>query len=329
MDKSCKKVNGFFLSLIVLRIAASIIVSALAAGGVMMGTVASLIFSQMLILVPSFLFFLIPGYDLFEWIPFKKLKGGTVMLIILFTFLIMPFISFINVFSQLFTTNTAVEMSDEFLEVSPLLITLIVGFVGPFCEEFTFRGVIFGGLRKSGYVFAAAAVCGIYFGLMHLNLNQFCYALVLGVIFCMLVEATGSIWGSIISHAVINTWNIVLMIVMDKVYSTMDMDIFELAQDIVTTDTKLAMMGVLIVISVVTTALAAGVFIAIARSEERWGEVTGMFCRPAVNEGSGGTDDEPRQDTKVRLVTLSGYISIGICLFVIFLLDRVLAMFGM
>ena len=329
MDKSCKKVNGFFLSLIILRIAASIIVSALAAGGVMMGTVASLMFTQMLILVPSFLFFLIPGYDLFEWIPFKKLKVGTIGLIILFTFLIMPFISFINVFSQLFTTNTAVEMSDEFLEVSPALITVIVGFVGPFCEEFTFRGMIFGGLRKSGYVFAAAVVCGIYFGLMHLNLNQFCYALVLGVIFCMLVEATGSIWASIISHAVINTWNIVLMLVTDKFYSAMDMDIFELAQDIVTTDTKLAMMGVLIVISVVTTALAAGVFIAIAKSEERFGEVTRMFCRPAAvtdHEEAGG---ESRGDDRTGIITLSGYISIGICLFVIFLLDRVLAMFGM
>ena len=362
MNRTNGRVNGFFLSLIILHIAASVAVSMLAAGGVVMGTVASLMFTQMLILVPSFLFFLIFRYDLFEWIPFKKLKAGTILLIVLFTFLIMPFISFINIFSQLFTTNTAVEMSNEFMGVSPVVITLIVGFIGPFCEEFTFRGVIFGGLRKSGYVFAAAVVSGVYFGLMHLNLNQFSYALILGVIFCMLVEATGSIFASIISHAVINTWNIVLMIVMDKAYSDMGIDIFDMAQDVVTTDDKLAVMGVLIVISVITTALAAGVYIAISRNEGRFDEVTGMFFRPAVPAGSvtseadqgqdavtdGQTEyyvadenaakedvaeervqDKVRCDTpKNRLITLTGYMGIFICLFVIFLLDRVMAWFS-
>lgn len=339
-NKTNKRVNGFFLSLVLLHLGASILVSVLGTGVVKLGTFGALMFTQLLILVPSFVFLLIFKCDLSEWIPFKKLKPGTVGLVILFSFLIMPLISLINVFSQLFTTNTAVEMSGEFIEMPVVLTVFIVGFFGPFCEEFTFRGVIFGGFKKHGYVFAAAVLSGLYFGLMHLNLNQFSYALILGVVFCMLVEATGSIWGSVTAHAVINTWNIILMLAMDKAYTGMGMDIFEMSQEMVTADMKLQAMGVLLVISVVATALAVGVYIAICKSEGRLDEVISMFCRPdgamrhedadeGFKDNVSETDDEKEESSGTysvkpvgRLITASGYIAIAVCLFVIFLLDK-------
>ena len=180
--REVKRVNTFFLILVILHITASLIVSMLDMQAVRLGTFSSLMLTQLLILVPSFLFFLISGYDITEWIPFKKLKAGTVVLVVVFTFLIMPVISFINVFSQLFTDNTAADLLGEVADMSPFITVLIVGFIGPFCEEFTFRGVIYGGLRKSGFLCAAAAVTGAFFGLMHLNLNQFSYAVILGFV---------------------------------------------------------------------------------------------------------------------------------------------------
>lgn len=338
-NRTNKRVNGFFLSLILLHLGASILVSVLGTGAVELGTFGALMFTQLLILVPSFIFLLIFKCDLSEWVPFKKLKPGTVGLVVLFSFLIMPLISLINVFSQLFTTNTAVEMSGEFINMPVVMTVFMVGFFGPFCEEFTFRGVIFGGLKKHGYVFAAAVLSGLYFGLMHLNLNQFSYALVLGVIFCMLVEATGSIWGSVIAHAVINTWNVILMLAMDKAYTGMGMDIFEMSQEMVTADLKLQAMGVLLVISVIATALAVGVYIAICRSEGRLENVIAMFCRPdrgrgpeetfedsaeSQNEAYNISEDgtETKDETPGKLITASGYIAIAVCLFVIFFLDK-------
>ncbi|MBR5766543.1 MAG: CPBP family intramembrane metalloprotease, partial [Lachnospiraceae bacterium] len=208
MNKTNKRVNAFFLSILLINLGAPVLLSFLASGGVKMGTMMSLVLTQLLILVPSLVFLLIFRCDISEWIPFKKLKAGTVLLIILFTFLIMPFISLINVISQLFTVNEVIGISEGFVGISPVIVIVMVGFIGPFCEEFTFRGLIFGGLKRSGYVFAAAVISAIFFGLMHLNLNQMCYALVMGVMFSMLVEASGSIWASIIAHAVINTWNI-------------------------------------------------------------------------------------------------------------------------
>lgn len=350
-----KRVNGFFLCLVLLHLSVSVILSVLGTGAVNLGTFGALMFTQLLIMVPSFVFLLVFKCDLSQWVPFKKLRPGTIALTVLFTFLTMPLISLINVFSQLFTTNTAIEMSGDFMDMPVVMTVFMVGFFGPFCEEFTFRGIIFGGLRKHGFVFAAAVVSGLYFGLMHLNLNQFSYALVLGVIFALLVEATGSIWGSVIAHAVINTWNVLLMILMDKAGSEMGVDIFEMTDELGSTDMKLEMIGIMLVISVVTSALAVGVYIGISRHEGRYDKVVSMFCRPQPDRISDEdvwpeedampvTDpvfeapeqDEMEQESTERtedgnrrsvgkLVTVSGYIAIAVCLFVIFALDKVVA----
>ena len=321
MNKTNKRVNAFFLSILLINLGAPVLLSFLASGGVKMGTMMSLVLTQLLILVPSLVFLLIFRCDISEWIPFKKLKAGTVLLIILFTFLIMPFISLINVISQLFTENEVIGISEGFVGISPVIVIVMVGFIGPFCEEFTFRGLIFGGLKRSGYVFAAAVISAIFFGLMHLNLNQMCYALVMGVLFSMLVEASGSIWASIIAHAVINTWNIAQLYIVENVYSKLGMDVFDMVEDTFDTDMKLGMIGVLAAVSAVTMLLAAGAFIGIYEHEGRKEQVTAMFCRPEVS-----VDDDEKGSTP--LVTFCGYVAMLICLFVIFFLDKAVAYYN-
>ena len=318
--KEVKRVNTFFLILVILHITASLVVSMLDMQAVKLGTFSSLMLTQLLILVPSFLFFLISGYDIAEWIPFKRLKAGSVGLVVLFTFLIMPLISLVNVFSQLFADNAAVDLMGEVADMSPIITVLIVGLIGPLCEEFTFRGVIYGGLRKSGFLCAAAAVTGIFFGLMHLNLNQFSYALLLGFVMSLLVEATGSIWASVIAHVTVNTWNTVLMLGMDKLYSSMGINIFEEATEAVTTDAKLTLMGVLIIISVITTLLAAGTFIGLCSHEGRLLHVKTVFRAKSPDTYS---DD----GEKMHVITISGYLGAALCIFVIFFLDKVLRIF--
>ena len=319
--KPTKRVNVFFLILVALHIGASVVVTMLSTQAVKLGTFTSLMLTQLLILVPSFLFFLIFGYDVFEWIPFKKLRKGTIAHTVLFAFLIMPVISFVNVFSQLFTSNEIVGSANEILSMPVVLTVFIVGLFGPFCEEFTFRGVIYGGLRRSGCLCAAAAVNGVFFGLMHLNLNQFSYALVLGFVMSLLVEATGSIWASVIAHVTVNTWNAAMMLMLDKMYSAMGIDVFEEAAGAVTTDVKLSMMGGLIVVSVVTTLLAAGVFIGLSSHEGRLDHVKTIFR-------TGSPAGEGREGEKNRVMTLSGYLAAGLCIFVIFFLDKVIGYFS-
>ena len=52
----------------------------------------------------------------------------------------------------------------------------------------------------------AALMSGLLFGCFHLNINQALYAFVMGIVFAYMVEATGSLWSSVIAHFAVNTY---------------------------------------------------------------------------------------------------------------------------
>lgn len=73
----------------------------------------------------------------------------------------------------------------------------------PLIEEFIFRGVIFGYLKKFGTMFAVIG-SAVIFGIAHSNPSQSVYALVFGIISAFLVAVTGNIKTSVIFHALNN-----------------------------------------------------------------------------------------------------------------------------
>ena len=66
-------------------------------------------------------------------------------------------------------------------------------------EEFALRGAVMGTLRKYGEGFAVI-ISSIFFGLMHRNISQIPFALILGLVFGYAVIRTGSIWTAVIIH---------------------------------------------------------------------------------------------------------------------------------
>ena len=84
---------------------------------------------------------------------------------------------------------------------------LIVG-VAPFSEEVFFRGFMYGGLRRSMPVWAAAGISGLIFGLLHYtgpdSLAVVPQLAVLGILLAWLYERTGSLWLPIMLHVVNN-----------------------------------------------------------------------------------------------------------------------------
>ena len=79
--------------------------------------------------------------------------------------------------------------------------------IPPLVEELIFRGIFFGSYRKAGMT-GAALMSGLLFGCFHLNINQALYAFVTGIVFAYMVEATGSLWSSVIAHFAVNTYSI-------------------------------------------------------------------------------------------------------------------------
>ncbi|MFT3983207.1 MAG: type II CAAX endopeptidase family protein [Lachnospiraceae bacterium] len=335
MIQISKRVNALFLSVLLLHLTASIILSMLLLRSFSISLPVQLIISELSILIPGFLFLLLHNCNLTEWLSFRKMKWSSVGLTILFTYLLMPLISFVNVFSQLFDSNTVLGMSDEIVSMPAVLMIFIMGFVGPFCEEFVFRGIIFNGYKKTGRLLGALLLSSLLFGLMHMNFNQFCYAFVLGICFALLVEATGSLWSSVIGHVIVNTHNVVMLFGVQKLYAAIGIDMNEIYEQGMTLDSKLYALGLFLILSVVFTALAVIVFIAICKNERKEEHMRAIFTRrlperseplPTEMEQTEGTGQKPGK--KTRLVTVSGWIGIAICLFMMFGLTPLARLLG-
>lgn len=261
-----KKVNRIFLSVIIVHILVVILLSVIISVYTL-EIVPNLIISQSIILVPAVIGVLLTGENIIKLAGFHKIKISSVLMIILFTFLVMPLVSLVNAISMLFVDNTVAAMSGEVLEVPFVVMLLIIGVLGPFSEELVFRGIVYQGYKRSGTVLQAMILSALLFALMHMNFNQAAYAFIIGIIVVLLVEATGSLWSSVLVHVVFNSQQVGLMYLYDMIVpSTGGLDEVQAQMD---TDMLLAGISGFIIIAAITTTLAGCVLVWIAKNEKR------------------------------------------------------------
>lgn len=118
---------------------------------------------------------------------------------------------FVNVLSQMFSTNlVGGHMAELILQYPMPLVFFVIAVTPMICEEVIYRGVLYQGYRRSG-VLTAVLLSAFLFGIMHMNLNQFSYAIVLGILFCIINEAAGSILPSLMMHLYINGRSVVIL----------------------------------------------------------------------------------------------------------------------
>lgn len=118
---------------------------------------------------------------------------------------------FINVISQLFAANSiGSHVAELVIKYSFPMAFFVVAVMPALCEELIYRGVLFQGYRKSGAL-TAVLLTAFLFGMMHMNLNQFCYAFVLGVLFAFVREITGSILPAVLLHIFVNGKSVVIL----------------------------------------------------------------------------------------------------------------------
>jgi uncharacterized protein len=95
--------------------------------------------------------------------------------------------------------------------VGLILAGVMVIAVAPAAEEFFFRGFFYGALRSRLPVYTAAVIDGALFGLIHFDFSGTDALLlvpplaVLGFLFCLVYERTGSLFPTIALHAVNNS----------------------------------------------------------------------------------------------------------------------------
>lgn len=146
-----------------------------------------------------------------ETIGLAPLNPVQWLLLIPFAFCAETIGGFVNVLSQLFATNVVGEHMLELSLANPFPVTFFVVAVLPaVCEEFIFRGVLYQGYRRCS-VSGAVILTAVLFGLMHMNMNQLSYAVVIGLLFAAVNEVTGSILPSLLLHLYINGKSTVLL----------------------------------------------------------------------------------------------------------------------
>ena len=171
---------------------------------------------------------------------------------------------FRSLISMCFVDNAVAAVSGEILDTPFLVMLALMGILGPLSEELVCRGIIYHGYKRTGTMMQALVLSSMIFALMHMNFNQAAYAFVIGIAMVLLVEATGSIWSSILVHITFNSQQVCLMYLVD--YG--EQQLME-AQDALTTDMMILAISVYLIIAAVTTSLAGCVLAWIAKNEKR------------------------------------------------------------
>lgn len=164
----------------------------------------SIVISEILFLViPTAVYFLVTKLPVKKTLRLNALSFPAIMISFIIGILIFPMSLFLANLSQLFFHN---YLQDAFVSMQSMPL---LGFIGTIavtpaiCEELTMRGVLFSGYSKID-IKKAALMNGLFFGIIHLNLQQFFYAFVIGVIFTYMVHATKSLYSSMIAHFACN-----------------------------------------------------------------------------------------------------------------------------
>ena len=194
------------------------------------------------------------GDNLWKECGFNKIKVSTFFLTILLTVVVYPMVMFTNVLSQLFVKNTMAQATDAMIGDTPVLYMIALAILAPVCEEILLRGFFHNRLKKFVPFTAAAILSGFWFGVFHLNINQFCYAWVLGIIFAYVNRASGSIFTSITMHFVVNSFGGVMLYIQNAFYKSRGKDFAEVAES-ARSDSKQ-----MITLIVVTGILSVGSF---------------------------------------------------------------------
>ncbi len=171
---------------------------------------ALLVLPEFILLIPSVCYLLFLRRDALDNNGYQKVSFFTSFMSVLFTFCMIPVVTLINMISSLFVDNSVTETVNYTVQSNPMLVNLILlALIPAVVEEFIFRGLIFNGYKKRNPL-KAAVLSAMLFGLIHLNINQFSYAFVLGIIFALMTYVTGSIIPSTIAHFVVNGTTVVL-----------------------------------------------------------------------------------------------------------------------
>ena len=214
-----KKAGVFFLILMVLELPLSLVILMLNNKvSQEVGTLISVLTTQLYLLLAGVVFLLVTRTSMKRDLDMKSYKVSTFFLSILALITATPMASFLNILSQLFVTNATNQAIFGMTEIIPIWLGILtIGCLPGFVEELLFRGIMYSAFKKHS-ILAGIIISAFSFGIMHMNFNQMLYAIYLGIVFALIVEATGSLASSMILHMLFNGVNTLYVYALPKLY---------------------------------------------------------------------------------------------------------------
>ena len=120
------------------------------------------------------------------------------------------------IWNKLITASGIREIFLRYMEISEnsyenqnwLLLVICIGILASVGEELVFRGLIYQRAKSYFGVGWAVGISSALFGIYHGNVVQFIYSVVLGILFAVLYEKTGTLLAPIIAHVATNIFSI-------------------------------------------------------------------------------------------------------------------------
>lgn len=166
--------------------------------------VSTVIFQFAFILLPAVLYVIFSKSSIKLSLRLNKLTKKSAVICLLIGLCSIPLVGTIGSLSELVFHNH-IQDSVAMFPSMPLAAWLgILALTPTICEEIFMRGVVLSGYRNVS-IKKAALMNGFLFGMFHMNLNQFVYTFILGIILTYTVSITNSIFSSMIIHFTFNS----------------------------------------------------------------------------------------------------------------------------
>ena len=202
--KKVLKGNIYFLIILLLEIFAPIVLLPIYKFvGVTDIRIVLLINHIVLFLLPALIYLLINKLSIKQTLRLNRLYLKDTLLIILLGFIVQPVMMFFSLISSFFFNNEVGAFVSQITSTPYILLLGLIALLPSITEEVTIRGIVLSGYENQNK-YIAALITGLFFGILHLDPQQFLYATALGFLFAIVVRITNSIYASMIMHFIIN-----------------------------------------------------------------------------------------------------------------------------
>ena len=155
----------------------------------------------------SILFTWISGRDICHTFRLHRIHIGSVFLVIVMSLTIRPVAGLFSQIGVIFFHDITTSSISRLISAGLLPCMITMALLPGIVEEMIFRGIVYSGMRKANPI-KGILLSALFFGLAHMNFQQFCYAFFLGIVFGLVVEATDSIFSTMLMHMCFNGFSV-------------------------------------------------------------------------------------------------------------------------